>query len=182
MRLSALALVLAVGVSGACGGDDDAADDTSTTTAEGEEAGGDTTTTSISGAANPDEAGDVIRRFLELSSLREYGRVYDEYLHPAQQAVVTKNQYDACQRETDTTGTVEIVDFAVVETYPEEIGIPGTDLTNAESLAVTYRFEVSDGDETVSATTTSHLFDVDGQWRTAMTPEQVTGAQGGTCG
>lgn len=95
----------------------------------------------------------------------QYGRMW-ESLHPEHQAIVSKGEYDACQRSAARTG-LRISDVQVEETYDETIDLPGTG-KKVDALAVTWSAVYELGDERVDSTETSHLIDVGGQWRWLM--------------
>jgi hypothetical protein len=59
---------------------------------------------------------------------------------------------------------MEVHSVDVVETYDEEVAIPGTSVTTpAKAVTVDLSYSVFGEDRT--ETTTLHLFDVGGQWR-----------------
>lgn len=108
------------------------------------------------GSKDSNTAEAALRRQLDMMSKGQYSRVYDE-LHPAQQAFISRDLYVKC---SDTSGLVNLVSVKVMETYPENSLIPGTDV-HADSTAITAELKV--GLRTMK--TTMHEFPVDGGWR-----------------
>jgi hypothetical protein len=112
-------LVVALGV--ACGGDGD------------DEAQPGPTTVS----APKQDAGAFIKEITERTLLGQYGRNW-ETLHPAHQAVVSRDKYDSCERQSDEGTGATKIDIAVVETYEEPVLVRGSG--TVDSTAVTLRF------------------------------------------
>lgn len=106
-----------------------------------------------------DYRGAEVALRLEIQQLSDgqYGRLY-ETLHPAQQALISRDKFVTCYEKIDTTG--KITDVNVKEHYTEPDRIPGTD-QDVASVALTISYS-SDGEPD---TATFHEYLVDGSWR-----------------
>lgn len=141
-------LILGVLAGAACSGGD-----------EGTRSDGAETSIGVS-EMTPESAVDAFGVLVESLSKGQTGRAYD-ILHPAQQALFTKEEYEACQSDLSS------FDFGGVEldeSYPEDLVIPGTD-ESVESLALTVRIDVSVSGEDADYTDTINAIAVDGNWR-----------------
>lgn len=87
------------------------------------------------------------------------GPAYDS-LHPAQQSLVSRDVYIGCSEGAG----FELKDIEVLESYEDEIGIPGTD-ERAEATAMTFRITGEANGREDSFTDTMHMVDVGGSWR-----------------
>ena len=95
-------LVVALGV--ACGGD-----------------GGDEAQPGPTTVSTPEQdAGAFMKEVTERALLGQYGRNW-ETLHPDHQAVVSRDKYDSCERQSDDGTGATKIDIAVVETYEEPV-------------------------------------------------------------
>ena len=81
-------------------------------------------------------------------------------LHPAQQALVSKDDFTECSA---MQGAVDLEVVSIKDEYEETRTLPGTDL-QVETVALTV--ELRSGMQT--DTTTMHLMNVDGEWRWAV--------------
>jgi hypothetical protein len=104
--------------------------------------------------------------YYEIAVNGQFGKVWDT-LHPAQQALVSRGAYMDCQQSTTPAPTD--VKVKVIDTFPEPVDIPGTDLVAVPATALT--LEITYGGSSVRRTV--HLVDVDGQWRTLLTSESL---------
>lgn len=106
-----------------------------------------------------DEAGAEAALRVQLQELADgqFGRMYD-LLHPAQQAVLSRDKFVACYVNGPSIGAVS--DIKVKDHFSETTSIPGTD-QHAESTAITASFKV-DGQ---ADTSTFHEVNVNGAWR-----------------
>jgi hypothetical protein len=78
-----------------------------------------------------------MKELTERSFRGQYGRNW-ESLHPAHQAVVTRDKFDSCNRESnDSTGATKI-NIDVEDTYEEPVRVEGEGMV--DSTAVTLRF------------------------------------------
>ena len=113
------------------------------------------------GGSNGETSGaaDAFEDFIDHMSRGQYGRAWDN-LHPAQQTLVTREDYIQCRG--DDSFEVEIV--RIIEEYDEDVPIPGTDLVVA-STAITAEVRVSSGLLEDTSTDTIHEILVDGEWR-----------------
>ena len=91
------------------------------------------------------------------------GLAYEE-LHPAQQALFSKDIYMRCVKEG---GSFDIGDIKIVKVYDEETTIPGTQV-RVVSKAITATIEVKRGLLKSDTTDTYHEVLVDGVWRFAV--------------
>ena len=162
--LVVLALCLGVG----CGGGDQ----------KGAPAGGTEATPSV--ASEPSEdPGDFEKEIVTQSRFGQYGRVW-QTLHPSHQAVASRAEFVACQSQTTPfEGKLEI---EVVETSDEPFRIPGQ-TSDVPSKAVTLRYtvKVPGVDEPQTATSTTHVVAVDGQWRWILTPKDYKAYKANRC-
>ena len=153
-----------------CGGGDDKPAAAPTT---GDARPGATATTPL----DEEAAGEMLKAVMTYLSDGQTGRAYD-LMHPAQQAIVPKALYMKCAGD-DLAG-IEISDIKVKETFTEKVDVPGTDLTNVDSVAATITFKGQQGNlDPEEATETFHAFLVDGQWR--WTLSDAAAYAGGEC-
>lgn len=137
-----LALLATIGV--ACGGGD------------GDKEGGD----------SPDAA--ILRLFDQLDK-GQWGRQWED-LHPAHQAVVSRDSFIACASEVQ----IDLDSVEVLEVYDEPVSVEGASLP---SKAVTVRLEAGPS----SDEQTFHLLDVEGEWRWVMSDDALTAYRAGEC-
>ena len=99
---------------------------------------------------------------------------------PAQQALITKSQFSAC----DPTGVdvdVDVVSFKAVETNEEAADpIPGTDVESA-AWAVIAKIKLKYGGQEVEDTDTFRAYQVDGDWVWALDQNGLDQTLNGTC-
>lgn len=106
------------------------------------------------GGGDSESASDALVRQLGYASDGQVGRLWDE-LHPAQQAVVSRDTYMDCLGDSAFNADR----IRAVEEYDETISVP--EVGRVESKAITV--EMRDGDST--DTETFHEVRVDGAWR-----------------
>lgn len=124
-----------------------------------------------SGASN--SADDAVRRQFGYLDKGQWGLQWEE-MHPAQQAIVTRECFISDSAEEKTGIEIEV--RKILETYEEDIEIPGTDLL-VPSTAVTLKLEVRQGLLSDTITETFHEVLVDGDWRwLSSNPERISGA------
>jgi hypothetical protein len=118
-----------------------------------------------------ESAEDAIRRHFDLLDTGQWARYYAE-LHPAQQAIVPREDFEFCLNQSSgRLGSLRVV--TVLETYPDERQIEGTSV-RSPSTALTVEYEVGAGDRQSTARDTFHEYPVDGQWRWASAnPERL---------
>ena len=103
-------------------------------------------------------AGDAVIQQMQQLSRGQMGRQWDD-LHPAQQALIPRDHFVQCGGiEVNIDGT------KVIETYEEEVLIPGTD-QRVQSTAVTVEMTFSSGEAKRTQTQTFHEILVDDEWR-----------------
>ncbi|MCH8850982.1 MAG: hypothetical protein IIC89_09170, partial [Chloroflexi bacterium] len=118
-KLMLLAGAAIVALAVACGGGGDGGNDASPTVASGD-------ANDIGSAAEADESpSDAVKRLMEYRNAGQWGREWDD-LHPAHQALLSRDEYMTCA--ADEIGLIEVEFISVVETYEEDISIPRTDL------------------------------------------------------
>ncbi len=114
-------------------------------------------------------AEDAIERFFEYINNRQWGPYY-AFLHPAQQALVSKEVFMACfDRGVPDGASVTDVDF--IDHYKEKVTIPGTDV-KAKSMALTAKITAQQGQLEDTATDTFHVFWVKNKWAWTMDSER----------
>lgn len=110
-------------------------------------------------------AGEAMARLLQYVSDGQYGREWDE-LHPLQQAFVPKALFVRCAAER--LAGIDVTDIKVKETFLERTDVPGTDVMDAQSVAVTIAYVAQAGERKEPSTDTFHAYYVDGRWRWAV--------------
>ncbi|MCA1707941.1 MAG: hypothetical protein LC808_33565, partial [Actinobacteria bacterium] len=90
----------------------------------------------------------ALRRQIGYLSDGQYGRAYTE-IHPAQQALFSADQYEACASKT--AGAIDVESVTVKETFDEEITIPGTS-ERVQSTALTAEVKVKGIDQSQTDT------------------------------
>jgi hypothetical protein len=105
-----------------------------------------------------------------------------ETLHPAHQAVVTRDRFDACNRDDDDGIGGTRIGVEVVETYPEPVAIKGTG-KQSESTAVTLRFSYSNPltGKPAEEHRTVHAVAVGGEWTWILAPSTYDAYVKGEC-
>lgn len=111
-------------------------------------------------SAGGQSAGDYVTKLLGYVDKGQWGPEWDS-LHPAQQALVSRDAYITCATKK-TVPNVSAV--KVLETYSEDVAIPGTS-TRAASTAVTVEYTASLAGRKDTAKATFHVFVIDGHWR-----------------
>jgi hypothetical protein len=120
------------------------------------------------GGTNTDTAEAAFPRQWDEVNKGQWGPEWDE-LHPAQQALVSRNHFIDCR---DKLNKPTIDNVKILQTYQEDIAIPGTSLT-VPSTAITAEIKYTRGLLSNTSTDTSHEFNVDGVWRwTLSNPEE----------
>ena len=147
VKARALAAALSLLITGACdgGGDsDDASRERSAT----------------STTASAEQA--MLRQFDNVQK-RQWARHWEE-LHPAQQAFVAKDQFIRCSDQL----SLSIESVNVVRSFEDRVTVPGTTL-QADSVAIAAQVKVRIGQLATDFERTFHEFEVDGEWRWAIT-------------
>lgn len=131
-----------------------------------------TVTTSCGGGSAGGQgsaAADFIRQVTTQFSRGQSGPLWDE-LHPADQAVVMRAHYMACQSNSG----FDLTKFKVLQTYPDTIEVAGK---TTPSTAVSVRVTSEDG----ITTTTMHAVHVKGTWRWVLSQADYTAYKHGKC-
>lgn len=136
-------------------------------------------TTGCGSSSNPGSAGssggttqsaaDFISQVTTQFSRGQTGPLWDT-LHPADQAVVSRARYMACQSNEG----FDLVKLKVLQTYSDSVAIAGKSMP---STAVTLRTTADDG----TTTATMHAVNVDGKWRWILSPADYAAYKNGKC-
>ena len=121
------------------------------------------------GNSKAQSASDFVRQVTSEFSRGQAGRLWDQ-LHPADQAVVTRSRFIACQSNQG----FGLRRFQVLETYEETVPVGGK---NAESTAVSVQVTSDDG----VTTATLHAVRVNGEWRWILRPADHAAYKRGAC-
>ncbi len=121
-----------------------------------------------SGSGSESPSSFVKRVTLEFSR-GQSGRLWDE-LHPAEQALVTRSRFMACEQNEG----FGLKNVKVLETYRETITVAGKAMP---STAVSVRVTADDG----ITTATLHAVEVDGKWRWVLQPSELAEYAKGRC-
>ena len=113
-----------------------------------------------SGGAKLEAPEKAFERQLRYLADGQAGLAYEE-IHPAQQALFSKDIYMRCVKEG---GSFDVGSVKIVKVYDEEAAIPGTQV-RAMAKAVTATVELKNGILKNSTTDTYHEVLVDGVWR-----------------
>jgi hypothetical protein len=122
-----------------------------------------------SGGGNSKSAAGFIRTVTTQFSRGQSGRLWDT-LVPADQAVVTRARYTACQSNEG----FELQKFKVLETYADTIDIAGR---ATPSTAVSVQVTSDDG----LTTATMHAVSVAGAWRWILPASDYAAYKAGKC-
>ena len=124
------------------------------------------------GGPDSDSAEGAALRQWDYIKKSQFGRSWEE-LHPAQQELIDRNDFMRCAEEASDESLVAFSDLEILETYEEDIPVPGTDLT-VPSVAVTV--EITNTILGITGADTLHEIDVDGEWRWILSePEAYQG-------
>jgi hypothetical protein len=131
--------------------------------------GGGSSSGTATTAGSKQSSADFIREVTTEFSRGQAGRLWDT-LHPADQAIVTRARYTACQ----TNSGFDLKRFKVLETYPDTVDIAGTP---TPSTAVSVQVTSDDG----VTTATMHAIKVNGAWRWILSPTDYAAYKLGKC-
>jgi hypothetical protein len=120
-------------------------------------------------AGSPKGAADFIRTVTTQFSRGQSGRLWSTLL-PADQAVVSRARYMACQSNEG----FELQKFKVLETYSDPIVVAGT---TTAATAVSAQVTSDDGLTTV----TMHAVSVGGKWRWVLPASDFAAYKRGVC-
>ncbi|HEX7527154.1 MAG TPA: hypothetical protein VF327_12650 [Gaiellaceae bacterium] len=122
------------------------------------------------GSAGKTESADAFMRRITIEFSRgQSGRLWDS-LVPAEQRVVTKQRYLACQRN----GGFRLKSFKVLDTYSEGVEVEGK---QTPSTAVTVQVTSDDG----VTTATMHAVKSSGSWHWMLQPADLAAYAAGRC-
>jgi len=122
-----------------------------------------------SGAGGNQSASDFIRHVTTQFSLAQYGPLWGT-LHPADQAIVTRSRYMACQSAVG----FELRKLKVLDTYADTVYVAGK---ATASTAVSIRATSDDG----VTTATMHAIKVGSGWRWMLSPRDLAAYKQGRC-
>ena len=157
----------------ACGGDDDSGGPTTTLNAApgtGAQATSDSTPSPTAVVFDLGDAESAVLRQFDYVDKGQWGKEWEE-LHPAQQAIVTKSAFVACNSEVNPD-----LDVEVLESYEESIAMP--EIGIADTVAVTVRIKGNVGVFGLPSETTDtfHEILVDGEWRWVLQQQSTLDA------
>lgn len=116
------------------------------------------------------ESADAFMRRITIEFSRgQAGRLWDS-LVPAEQRVVTKARYLACQKN----GGFRLRSFKVLDTYGEGVEVEGKE---TPSTAVTVQVTSDDG----VTTATMHAVKIGGRWHWLLQPADLAAYAAGRC-
>lgn len=145
----AIACILATTGCGSSGDDQNTDDARVTTTTEAE-------------AAGTEAAEQAVATAMEQLLTGRWGELYDS-LHPAQQALFTRDRFVACLSQSDPYRPDD-VSVVVAGSEPQTVPVPGTG-EEAEAIAVTVELTTSNGPGSRGQSRTEHATEIDGVWR-----------------
>ena len=114
-------------------------------------------------------AASFIREVTTQFSLGQSGRLWST-LHPADQAVVSRTRYTACQSNVG----FDLKKLQVLDTYADSVNVEGKAIP---ATAVSVRATSDDG----VTTATMHAVSVNGAWRWILSPADYAAYQHGKC-
>ena len=114
-------------------------------------------------------AADFIREVTTQFSRGQSGRLWDT-LHPADQAIVSRARYTACQSNSG----FDLQKVKILDNYTEPVDIAGK---ATPSTAVSVRATADDG----VTTATMHAVAVNGKWRWILSPADYAAYKQGKC-
>ncbi len=114
-------------------------------------------------------AADFVHRVTVEFSRGQAGPLWDS-LHPADQAVVGRARYVACQSNVG----FDLKRFKVLQTYPDNVSVAGKP---TPSTAVSVQVTSDDG----ITTATMHAVSINGTWRWILSPTEYRAYGQGKC-
>jgi len=118
----------------------------------------------------PDGAEAAAKRFFGYINDRQWGTYY-RYVHPAQQALVSKDEFTACLAKAIPKGlSLDNVDVTVATKSTETI--PGTD-TTAKVVDLTVKYTLKQGNAERGVSDRTILIWVKNRWTWAMSPGRI---------
>jgi hypothetical protein len=122
-----------------------------------------------SGGGGSQSATDFITQVTTQFARGQSGPLWDT-LHPADQAVVSRARYMACQSNSG----FDLLKIKVLQTYADTIDVAGT---STPSTAVSLRVSAEDG----TTTATMHAIKLNGKWRWMLSPADYVAYKSGKC-
>ena len=119
------------------------------------------------GSTTTSDPGDAMVQIMEYAASDQRARQW-ESLHPVHQEVATRTAYIKC-----SDGGIALDSIEVIEVFEESI--PIALLGETETTAITTEVTLGDYSERL----TTHLVDVDGEWR--WTLDAIDAYEGGGC-
>jgi hypothetical protein len=120
------------------------------------------------GGGGSQSAADFIRQVTTQFSRAQFGPLWDT-LHPADQAIVSRARYMACQGSG-----FDLTKFKVLQTYADTVYVAGR---STPSTAVSVQVTSDDG----LTTATMHAVTINGKWRWILSPSQYSTYKQGKC-
>lgn len=124
------------------------------------------------GGSGKESAADFAKRVTTEFSRGQSARLWDELL-PAQQAVVPKARFLACEGNQG----FGLQKIKVLETYDEAVEVDGKAESSESSKAVTLQVTSDDG----RTTATMHAIAAGGHWHWILKPADVAAYKSGKC-
>lgn len=124
-----------------------------------------------------EDVDDAVRRLFDQLDKGQYGRQWDE-LHPLQQAFITRDRFQDCQRRN--IGGIGVKVDRIIDRFEDTSTVPGTE-TSAPNTAVTLQITATPGGQKQTQKSTIHMFLVDGQWRHSVNGEVAEAYKAGRC-
>jgi hypothetical protein len=169
--LMAVVLVATLGV--ACGGGNGDGEEAQSAATNGE-AG--TTTES-----KPEQDASAFMKELTERSLRgQYGRNW-ESLHPAHQAVVTRDKYDSCERESNESTGATKISIDVEDTYEEPVRVEGEGMVDSTAVTLRLTYDNPLTGKPAEEHGTAHAVPVEGEWKWILTDGDYKAYAKGQC-
>lgn len=124
------------------------------------------------GGGSEESAGDAAKRQFQYLADAQHGRRW-ESLHPAHQAVASRDAFIECGDESDNGFQIE--DIKIKETFAERQFVP--ELGEVDTMQVTASVRVNG----LNVTDTYTEVAVDGQWRWTTTKDALDAYRKGEC-
>ena len=121
------------------------------------------------GAGKAQTAPEFIRQVTMQFARGQSGPLWDT-LHPADQAVVSRARYMACESNEG----FDLTKIRILQTYPDTVDVAGH---STPSTAVSIRATADDG----ITTATMHAVKVNGAWRWILSPSDSAAYSKGRC-
>lgn len=122
-----------------------------------------------SSTGKPESADAFMKRITTEFSRGQAGRLWDS-LVPAEQRVVTRARYLACQRN----GGFRLRSFKILDSYSDAVDVENK---QTQSTAVTVQVTSDDG----VTTATMHAVEVGGHWHWVLQPADLAAYAAGRC-